>query len=506
METFLPVIERLQELHPKLGSMSFLCLFLTFGFTSCIQNTDSKDRPNFVIFIADDMNWNDSGAYGHPFIRTPNIDKLAEQGMLFTNAFLTTSSCSPSRTSILTGKYPHNTDAEQLHWPLPEGQTTFMQILKAAGYWTGLAGKYHLGDAVRSHFSKVMEVGTAGFQVGPDGKPQEQTDNGSGCQSWLDLVQSAPKDQPFCLWLAAVDPHRPYADSIISNPHNAEDVLVPPYLPDNASVREDFASYYDEISRLDSYIGETLLEMDRMGLRENTVVLFISDNGRPFPRDKTTLYDGGIKTPWIIRWPDHIAVGSRNDNMVSSIDIAPTLLDLARLDIPGEFEGVVLSPTFADTQQSIRSEIYAEDHWHDFEDYTRAIRTAEFKYIKNYFTDLPNTPPADAFRGLTYQSMLELKSDNKLNEAQLRCFELPRPEEELYDMVNDPNELVNLAENPAYQDQLNSMRGKLKEYRTKTSDYLPKNRTPDDFDRQTGLPTEHRIRPRPSKAEMMKAK
>ena len=151
-----------------------------------------EDRPNIILIIADDMNWDDSGAYGHPSIRTPNIDKLAKEGMRFTRAFLTTSSCSPSRTSILTGKYPHNTDAEQLHWPLPDGHITFVEKLKQSGYWTGLAGKYHLGDAVRDHFDEIMEVGTAGFQLGPDGKQQKMDGDGSGCESWINLLKSKP--------------------------------------------------------------------------------------------------------------------------------------------------------------------------------------------------------------------------------------------------------------------------------------------------------------------------
>ena len=456
-----------------------------------------------ILIIADDMSWDDCGAYGNSNIRTPNIDKMAMEGMRFTQAFLTTSSCSPSRTSILTGKYPHNTDAEQLHWPLPEGHITFVERLKEGGYWTGLAGKYHLGNAVRSHFDRIMEVGTAGFQLGPNGKQQKVVGDGSGCESWIDLIKSRPDNQPFFLWLAAVDPHRPYEQNTIPNPHNLEDVLVPPYLPDNDEIREDFALYYDEISRMDEYVGKVMAELDRQEIGDQTFILFISDNGRPFPRDKTTLYEGGIKTPWIAKWPDKINEGSINTNLVSAVDIAPTLLSLAGIVPPNDFEGLDFSPMIFHEHASIRTEIYAEDHWHDFEDYTRAIRTVRFKYIKNYYTDLPNTPPADAFRGKTYQSMLRLRQDNKLTEAQLKCFEVPRPKEELYDIINDPYELQNLVKNQEYQEILENMRIRLDEIRQQTNDYIPEKRTPDDFDRITGLPTQFRIRPRPSKAAMM---
>lgn len=448
------------------------------------------------------MNWDDSGAYGHPTIRTPHIDKLANDGMRFTNAFLTTSSCSPSRTSIITGKYPHNTDAEQLHWPLPEGHLTFVEVLKDAGYWTGLAGKYHLGNAVRNHFDNIMEVGTAGFQLGADGKQNKMEGDGSGCESWLSLLKSRRTEQPFFLWLAAVDPHRPYEENIIENPHALADVIVPPYFPDNQQVRSDLALYYDEISRMDAYIGQIVAELDRQGISDNTFILFISDNGRPFPRDKTTLYEGGIKTPWIVKWPTKVVKGVENHELISAIDIAPTFLALANIAPTKLFEGLNFTPMLYDLKASIRKEIYAEDHWHDFEDYTRAIRTKQFKYIKNYYPDLPNTPPADAFRGATYQSMLKMQKENKLSEDQLRCFEAPRAQEELYDILSDPYELDNLANNQSYNTTLQDMRAELEKMRAMTNDYLPEKRTPDDFDRITGLPTEARIRPRPSKAEM----
>ena len=472
---------------------------------SCQINKSNGVRPNIVLIIADDMNWDDCGAYGHPTIKTPNIDKLAQEGMRFTQAFLTTSSCSPSRASIITGKYPHNTDAEQLHWPLPEGHLTFVENLKDAGYWTALGGKYHLGDAVRSQFNYIEEVGTAGFQLGADGKQNQMQGDGSGCESWIHLLKTRPKNQPFFLWLAAVDPHRPYEKNIINSPHKNEDVLVHPYLPDTEEVRGDLALYYDEISRMDAYVGDVIRELEIQEISDNTFILFISDNGRPFPRDKTTLYEGGIKTPWIVKWPNNVEKGSKNDRLISSIDIAPTFMKLAGLEPLEVFEGYNFTPLLFDNKTSIRNEIYAEDHWHDFEDYTRAIRTYNYKYIKNFYPDLPNTPSADAFRSDTYKSMLDLKSENKLNEAQMSCFVIPRPEEELYDIVNDPFELVNLANNPDEKQTLQEMREKLIAMRIKTNDILPAQRTADEFDRITGLPTSARIRPRPSKAEMMKS-
>ena len=255
---------------------------------------------------------------------------------------------------------------------------------------------------------------------------------------------------------------------------------------------------------MDGYIGDVMEALDQQGISDETFILFISDNGRPFPRDKTTLYDGGIKTPWIVRWPARLEENQQNHELVSSIDIAPTFLKLAGIPPAKFLEGTNFTPLLFDKNGTVRDEIFAEDHWHDFEDYTRAIRTKKFKYVKNFYTDLPNTPSADAFRSPTYQSMLQLKDDGKLTEDQMRCFEIPRPAEELYDIMNDPFELENLANLPEHYRTLEDMRQRLENMRIKTKDYVPEKRTPDDFDRDTGLPTEARIRPRPSKAEMTK--
>ncbi len=483
----------------------YFLIFCAFTVWTCDVSTD-EPPPNLILIIADDMAWDDCGAYGHPSIQTPNIDRLAREGMKFTNAFLTTNSCSPSRASIITGKYPHQTDAEQLHWPLPADQVTFVEQLKEAGYWTGQAGKWHLGDAVKDRFDLVLAEGTGGFvyKEGEDNNKITTAEDGSGCQNWLPLLESRPVGQPFFLWLAAVDPHRPYLPGTIARPHQPEEVRLPPYLPDRIEVRSDFAAYYDEIGRMDDYIGKLLRALEEQQISENTVVLFISDNGRAFPREKTTLYDGGIKTPWIVRWPAQITSGTTTAALVSSVDIAPTFLKLAGLEVGEDWIGEDFTPILGDASTAIRDFIYAEDHWHDFEDFGRAIRDTSFKYIKNYYPDLPNTPSADALRSSTFQKMLVMRQDDELSDDQMACFRQPRPQEELYEVAIDPYELNNLANNPEYGAILAQMRLRLEEIRNRTNDRLPGKRTPDEFERDTGKPTDARIRPRPSKEEMIR--
>ncbi len=482
-------------------------LFITCAFIVSCANPGKdpsvgSSQPNIVFIIADDLAWDDLGAYGHPHIRTPNLDRMAVNGMRFDQAFLTTSSCSPSRSSIITGQYPHNTDAEQLHWPLPEEQVTFVEKLKAAGYWTAQAGKWHLGDAVKDRFDEIREGGTIGFQLSAEGKDLPPQGDGSGSENWLSLLRDRPQDQPFFLWLAAVDPHRPYEPGIIDQPHTSDEVVVPPYMPDVPAVREDLALYYDEISRLDSYVGLVIEELERQSVIENTIVLFISDNGRPFQRDKTTLLDGGIKTPWIVQWPAVVQPGSVSESLVSSVDIAPTFLHIAGIEPPSSFEGRGFEAILRDPAVEIREDIYAEDHWHNHDDFSRAVRTKEFKYIRNFFPELPNTPPADALTGAAFKATLELKERGELTADQMVIFNAPRPEEELYDVVSDPFELVNLAANPAYQNNLEAMQERMRLAREQSGDTDPVFRTPDEFDRVTGAPNEFRTRPRLSKDEI----
>ncbi|MEM6980179.1 MAG: sulfatase [Planctomycetota bacterium] len=475
--------------------------------TCCLASETQSSPPNVIVIIADDMNWDDCGAYGHPSIRTPNIDRLASQGLRFEHAYLTTNSCSPSRSSILTGRYPHNTGAEQLHWPLPPGSETFPKALRDFGYYAAAAGKWHLGDAVRDHFDRIYEASSAGFVLpaSSDGQPAKMiAAQPSGCEDWQKALDDRPRDKPFFLWLAALDPHREYTDGALNPPHNVSDVIVPPHLPDVRDVREDLRLYYDEIGRLDGYVGRVMSQLDEQGVSENTVILFISDNGRPFPRDKTTLYDGGIRTPWIVRWPLKTAPGQNTKALVSAVDIASTVIELAG-GKPDSFptDGRSFAATLMDAHQPHRQYAFAEDHWHDYEDHARSVMTTQFKLIRNDYVDLPPTPSADAGRSLTWEAMRRLQAENKLSTAQQACFKKPRAPWELYDLQRDPGELRNIVDEPAYEVVLTDLQDALETWSKQTGDFLPSRRTPDEFNRITGEPDHSvRVRPRPSKQMM----
>lgn len=468
--------------------------------------SEVKKPPNFILILADDMAWDDCGAFGNRAIRTPNLDALARGGMRFDRAYLTCSSCSPSRSSIITGRYPHNTDAEELHWPLPASQVTFVERLKAGGYWTAAAGKWHLGNAVKNRFDLVREGNPANFQLptGPKAAGAKlasdaKGDAASGCDQWVSTLRDRPRDKPFFLWFAAFDPHRDYQPGAITPPHRPEEVVVPPYLPDVPEVRKDLALYYDEIGRLDRFVGEVMAELDRQAVSDETMILFLSDNGRPFPRCKTTLYESGIKTPWIVRWPGRIPAGSHCSSLVSSVDIAPTILTLAGVERPSSIQGKDISVLFKDPQAKVRDEVFAEHNWHDFAAHARAVRTERFKYIRNYDNSMALTPPADAVRSPTFQVMRQLRDAKKLTPEQSVCFVRPRPAEELYDTEADPYELQNLANDPKQAAVLERLRATLTAWETETDDRKTGPLNPDEFDRETGDPLPNRIRPRPSK-------
>jgi arylsulfatase A-like enzyme len=461
------------------GFLLLIAALVPAALTTAATAAPAAARPNIVLIIADDLGAEDSGPYGHKGVRTPNLDRMARDGMRFTRAFNTCSSCSPSRSSIITGRYPHSTGAERLHMPLPAEQITFVEQLKAAGYWTAAAGKWHLGPNIKDRFDAVHE----GDKVVDDAKP-----DGSGCTQWVPTLRERPRDKPFFCWLASSDPHRPYRPDTLAVPHRPEAAEVPPYLPDVPPTRKDLAMYYDEIGRLDSYVGKVLAELERQGVLEQTAIFFITDNGRPFPRCKTSVYDSGIQSPLLVRWPGRVQPGRACDRLTSSVDLAPTLLELAGLTAGPNFQGRSFARLLSDPAAKIRDHIFAEHNWHDYSACERAVRTTQFKYIRNLWPDLPATPPADAVKGATFQEMRRLRDAGRLTPIQATAFVKPRPAEELYDVVTDPQELKNLAGDPRHAEVLAQLRAELDRWQAETQDFVPSPRPPDTFDRETGEP------------------
>ncbi len=443
--------------------------FLAGGMVVSGLAATETPRPNILVIIADDVGCEDLGPYGNKEIHTPNLDRLAGEGMRFDKAWLTCSSCSPSRASILTGRYPHSTGCGELHLPWPEDAVLMSTPLRKAGYWTASVGKWHpWGDAGYKQYDLVK-----------DSVP-------SGSELWVDVLKNRPKDKPFFLWFASHDAHRPFMPNTFDPANPPDKVTVPPYLPDCPETRGDLAMYYDEISRLDTSIGKVLAELQSQGVLDNTFILFLSDNGRPFPRDKTTVYDSGVKTPFIVRYPKMAKSGSHTDSLVSSVDVAPTVLEVAGLAPLQGFQGKSFLPILHNPGATIRDYAFAEHNWHDFAGCERGVRSDRFNYIRNLRPDLPGTPPADACKSPTWDVMKKLHASGTLPPQQSTCFEAPRPPEELYDTLKDPFEMHNLAGDSEYAPVLKKMREALDKWRSDTGDeFDPKQITPDGFDRET---------------------
>jgi len=414
--------------------------------------------PNVILITADDLGWHDLSAYGNDDIVTPHIDRLADEGVRFDNAFVVASSCSPSRASLITGQYPHTHGVVGLthHYPdmqLSEGYPTLPAMLAEAGYHTALEGKWHVAP-----FHLPEAYGYAEHLGGLFDNWIYDTER------TLDFLQRNAS-QRFYLELNYMNNHRRTDGEFEFHPDHPVDqdaISVPTYwaLPDWPEIREEVAEFYSQTMRMDAMIGEVLDELDALGIAEDTLVLFVSDNGPPFPGVKMTQYDRGIGTPLLARWPRRFGGGGVGAAWVNTIDILPTILDAAGVDIPADLHGTSLLRLLDDPSgEPVRDAIFAEMTYHVEYLPSRAVRADGFKYIRN-FSDLP----------------VGLDQCEDMEWAQLLCGEpdqpwcSPRVPEELYDLTADPHEKTNLVEDAGWQDVLEAMQVQLDEHMAVTDD------------------------------------
>ena len=230
-------------------------------------------------------------------------------------------------------------------------------------------------------------------------------------------------------------------------------------------------------------------ELKRQGIEKNTLIMIMTDNGRPFPRSKTRVYDSGMKTPFIVKWDEGILrPGSISKSMVSVIDIAPTLLEIAGVKYPAEFQGRSFATLFEKPEFNFRQYVFSEHNWHDYEAHERMVRSKNFMYVLNSRPNLSNHGPADSNNSPSFTDLKDLRNKGKLSHAQNDIFIVPRPYEELYDCDKDPLQMLNVASLPEYQQELKALRATLANWRKETKDDTPENLTKDWFDRETGKP------------------
>lgn len=424
-------------------------LITTIGlFISCSREAP---RPNILFCMADDWGWPHAGAYGDQVVKTPTFDRLASEGILFEHAYVSSPSCTPSRNAVLTGQY---------HWRLEQGANlwstldvnvpVYPLLLEDAGYYIG-------------HWRKCWGPGKLEAGGYSDTYP-----GGPKYEGFKDFISKRPDNQPFCFWLGASDPHRGYKlNSGRESGIDVDAIQVPGFYPDYDVIRSDIADYYFEVQRFDRDCAEAIALLEEMGELEQTLVIMTGDNGFPFPRAKSNLYDMGVRQPLAMRWGNKIKPGRTVKDFISFTDFGPTFLSLAGVDLPEEmsgesFESILYSSKNNWVSKTRKQVIFGKERHvpaqlsPSMDGYPcRSIRTEKYQYIFNFFperwpvgTPEGSTHPmnnfADCDNGPTKQAIMALKDDPEMEKFYNWAF-AKRPQEELFDMVNDPDQLVNLA-------------------------------------------------------------
>ena len=438
-------------------------MVFTIGLLVTPSKTFAQSRPNILFCIADDWGWPHAGAYGDPVVKTPTFDRLAREGVLFENAFVTAPSCTPCRNSILTGQW---------HWRLEEGVNLWSTLHPKFPVYPLLledAG-YHVG-----HWRKAWGPG--------DWKAlgRKRDPGGPTFKGFPAFLKAKPKDKPFCFWLGTSDPHRPYEwQSGAKSGIDINKIRLPADLPDHETVRHDVADYYWEVQRFDGDVGAAVKTLEEFGELDNTIIVMTGDHGMPFPKHKCQLYDSGTHVPLAVRWGAKVPADRRVTDFVSLSDFAPTFLEAAGVSIPGQMTGRSLLSVLTSSQSGridpSRDHVLTgrERHGPSQEKPNsggypmRAIRTDGFLYIRNFDPDrwpggFPDAEKAfcekaygDCDGGPTKTFVIDHRDDPKYKQFYQLAF-ARRPAEELYDLKEDPDQLHNVAGQAEYaeaQEQL----------------------------------------------------
>ena len=406
-------------------------------------------KPNIVRVIADDCRFLDLGCYGSPDAITPNIDRLAAEGVRFTRFFQATAMSSATRHCLLTGLYPVRSGAYPNHTRLNDGVGTLPQYLKQAGYRVALEGKRHIAPIEAFPFEYLSNE-------------QQRTVYPELIEPFLaDVARSG---EPFFLYVGSTEPHDPWnkGDQSLWNP---DDLTLPCNLVDTPATRKQFRNYLAEINELDNQVGAVDALLHKYGLDENTIFIFTSEQGYSFPFGKWTCYDEGLHTGFVIRWPGTVKPGRVTDAMCEYVDVTPTLVDIAGGKIPEGLDGRSFLPVIKGETDSFKNEVYgiqtSRGIFFGPEYYAiRSIRNERYAYIMNLTPEATfkcmSTNPKKGW----WMSWKEKAATDEFARRQVERYQ-KRPAEELYDIVNDPFQTRNLADDPQYAGEKARMRAKL---------------------------------------------
>lgn len=430
-------------------------------------------RPNILLVIFDDWGFGHAGAYGCKWINTPSFDRVAREGVLFTNAFTSNPKCSPCRATILTGRNTWQLKEAINHYSIfPNDFAIYPAELEKAGYVTGMTGKgWGPGDFKSTGFAH----NPAGheYQEHKNQPPTPATSAIDYSKNFEAFLEKKPKDQPFCFWMGGQEPHRPYdAGSGIRAGRKLADVQVPAYLPDHPTVRKDLLDYGLEVEWFDAHLGRVLKKLEEIGELDNTLIVVTSDHGMPFPRVKGQIYEAGFHIPLAIRWGKNVPAGRVVDDFINTRDFAPTFLEAAELQPAGTMTGhsfvSVLKSTKTGIIDSTRNVMLIAKERHDIgrpnnAGYpVRAIRTREFLYVRNYEFD--RWPAGNSETG--YTNVDDGPTKELVTSSFDDYFRLSfgkRPAEELYRIDTDPECMKNLATAPEHAQTKRQLRERMEE-------------------------------------------
>ncbi len=459
---------------------------------SAMASVSSAELPNILFCISDDQSYWHTGANGDQVVETPAFDRVAREGIRFTQAYCDAPTCGPSRSAILTGQHIWRLEeAGNIHSTLPARFATYPAMLQQRGYVTGFTGKGwspgRLEPGGRTENPAGKDYGRHRLQV-----PKPGIANKDYAANFSDFIEQRPDDAPFCFWLGTHEPHRGYQPGAgLAAGKDPSKVVVPQSLPDTPVVRSDILDYYTEVEHFDQMVERALNLLEQRGELDNTIVVVTSDHGMPFPRAKASLYDTGTRVPLAIRWKNGIQNPGRVSNdFVNLSDLAPTFLAIAGLPQPSEMTGQSLLNILKDDQsnpQRNRDHALIAMERHDGcrkggKGYPcRAIRTSRFLFILNHEPSRwpsGDPDPSVCARAIPYgeidtsptKTLMMMKNDDarmqKLNQLAFGF----RPAEELYDLKNDPWQLDNVANDPDYSAELNRLRERLTQRLIETKD------------------------------------
>ena len=442
--------------------------------------TPAPDRLNVVLITADDLNYDSVGAYGCkvPGI-TPHIDRLAREGLLFRHAHVNIAVCQPSRQSIMTGRYPHRNGAKGFD-PIDEDVPTLQEYLRAAGYLNGILGKeIHLKPKYKYCWDYYITESQLASGAGIGRSPERYH---AHTKAFVSMAKEHGK--PFFLMANIHDPHRPFAGSEQENRSwgndlpkitrriREDEITVPKFLPDLPDTRKEVAQYYTSVHRCDQSVGAVLEALQESGCEEDTLVMFLSDNGMAVPFAKANCYLNSTKTPWIVKWPGQVKPGSVDaEHLISGIDYMPTILDVLGIQAPDGMDGSSFQLLLRGEQQADRAYVFTEFH----KTFARrcypmrCVQGKRFGYLINFWAGRTAPMRMDSTSGLSFRAMQEAGKTDRQIAARVALFE-HRVLEEFYDFENDPDGLHNLINDPSHQDEIAEMRSLLEEWMKRTED------------------------------------